>query len=94
MWLLGTSPVGPNIGYPPLPVKTFGAAHYISGWLKILKQDYRALVKAASLAQKGFEYICALEDGLKQPTAEEAPEPPSRSCVREATAQMELLLAE
>ena len=52
------------------------------------------MVKAASLAQKGFEYICALEDGLKQPTAEEAPEPPSRSCVREATAQMELLLAE
>ena len=67
--------------------------NYISGWLKILKADYRALVKAASLAQKGFEYICALVEGLKPETAEEPPEPPQRSCVREAPAQLGLLLA-
>lgn len=34
--------------------------NYIGGWLKVLKADYRALVKAASQAQKAFEYICAL----------------------------------
>lgn len=63
--------------------------NYIAGWLKILKADYRALVKAASQAQKAFEYICALVDGHKQPTAE----PLSRSCVQEVPAQLELLLA-
>ena len=34
--------------------------NYIASWLKILKEDYRALVKAASQAQKAFEFIMAL----------------------------------
>ena len=34
--------------------------NYIGSWLKILKEDYRALVKAASQAQKAFEFIVAL----------------------------------
>ena len=34
--------------------------NYIAGWLKILQKDYRALVKAASQAQKAFEFIYAL----------------------------------
>ncbi|MCP5127490.1 MAG: DUF1738 domain-containing protein [Gammaproteobacteria bacterium] len=33
---------------------------YVDGWLKILKEDYRALVRAASQAQKAFEYLCRL----------------------------------
>ena len=44
--------------------------NYISGWLKILKADYRALVKAASQAQKAFEFICALVEGPKVEDAE------------------------
>ncbi len=69
--------------------------NYISGWLKILKADYRALVKAASFAQKAFEFICALVEGPKveEPEAEETPEPPRRSCVQEVPAQLGLLLA-
>ncbi len=38
---------------------------YIGGWLKILKEDYRALIRAASMAQKAFEYLCALKEGTK-----------------------------
>ena len=34
--------------------------NYIGSWLKILKVDYRALVKAASQAEKAFEFIMAL----------------------------------
>ena len=41
-------------------------ANYIGGWLKILQQDYRALVKAASQAQKAFEFIVALVEGPKE----------------------------
>ena len=40
-------------------------ANYIGGWLKILKQDDRALIKAASQAQKAFEYLHALVEGPK-----------------------------
>lgn len=35
-------------------------ANYIGGWLKVLTQDERALIRAASLAQKAFEFILAL----------------------------------
>ena len=47
-------------------------ANYISGWLKVLQQDHRALVKTASLAQKAFEYLYALVEGPKveEPEAE------------------------
>ncbi len=47
-------------------------ANYIGGWLKVLQQDHRALVKAASLAQKAFEYLHALVEGQKveEPKAE------------------------
>lgn len=67
--------------------------NYIGSWLKILKEDYRALAKAASLAQKAFEFIIALVEGLKPETAEDPPEPPQCSCVRESLAQLDLLLA-
>ena len=52
-------------------------ANYIGSWLKVLQQDFRALVKAASQAQKAFEYLYALVEGPKvdnprveEPTAE------------------------
>lgn len=35
-------------------------ANYIDGWLKVLKSDYRALIKAASQAQAAFDYLNAL----------------------------------
>ena len=35
-------------------------ANYIASWLKVLKADYRALVRAASQAQKAYEYLYAL----------------------------------
>ena len=44
--------------------------NYIGSWLKILKEDYRALVKAASQAQKAFEFIIAL--ATPQPEAPKA----------------------
>jgi antirestriction protein ArdC len=47
--------------------------NYIGSWLKILKDDYRALVKAASQAQKAFEFICALVEGPKEAAAESQP---------------------
>jgi len=34
-------------------------ANYLGSWLKILKEDQKALIKAASLAQKAFEYLYA-----------------------------------
>ena len=34
-------------------------ANYVGSWLKILKEDAKALIKAASLAQKAFEYLYA-----------------------------------
>ena len=47
-------------------------ANYIGSWLRVLQQDHRALVKAASLAQKAFEYLHALVEGPKveKPEAE------------------------
>ena len=52
-------------------------ANYIGSWLKVLQQDFRALVKAASQAQKAFEYLYALVEGpqvdnprVEEPTAE------------------------
>ena len=47
--------------------------NYIAGWLKILQKDYRALVKAASQAQKAFEFIYALVEGPKEAAAESQP---------------------
>ena len=47
--------------------------NYIASWLKILKQDYRALVRAAGMAQKAFEYIYALVEGPKEAAAESQP---------------------
>lgn len=34
--------------------------NYIDSWLKILKEDYRALIKAASQAQAAFDYLYTL----------------------------------
>lgn len=43
-------------------------ASYIDGWLQILKQDARALLRAASQAQKAYEFIHAL---MGEPVVEE-----------------------
>jgi len=45
--------------------------NYIASWLKILKEDYRALVKAASQAEKAFEFIVALAAPKAEAVTEE-----------------------
>ena len=37
-------------------------ASYIASWIEVLKKDNQALIKAASQAQKAFEYLHALVD--------------------------------
>jgi antirestriction protein ArdC len=37
-------------------------ANYIDHWLKMLKEDASAIVRAASMAQKAFEFIYAFLD--------------------------------
>lgn len=49
----------------------FQHENYIGSWLKILKEDYRALVKAASQAQKAFEFILGLAGPKPEATTPE-----------------------
>jgi antirestriction protein ArdC len=46
-------------------------AGYIGNWLKVLKEDSRAIFKAAALAQKSADYI----NGLNIENAELVPLP-------------------
>lgn len=61
--------------------------NYIGSWLKVLKEDYRALIRAASQAQKAFEYLHALSESAKLEDVCAQP------CVKETPAQLELLVA-
>jgi len=61
--------------------------NYIASWLKVLKEDYRALVRAASQAQKAFEYLHALVEDAKVEDSS------IQEGVKEAPAQLELLAA-
>jgi hypothetical protein len=49
-------------------------AGYIQSWLKVLKNDNKAIFKAAALAQKSADYIKAFSTGEEaaQPVAEES----------------------
>lgn len=43
---------------------------YIEGWLKAMKDDNRAIFKAASEAQKAMDFVLALTDGKMAVAAE------------------------
>ena len=43
---------------------------YIEGWLKAMKDDNRAIFKAASEAQKAMDFVLALTDGKLAVAAE------------------------
>ena len=45
-------------------------AKYLNGWLEVLKQDKRAMVKAFGLAQKASDYILAYQDSNQLQAAE------------------------
>nr|WP_274600234.1 zincin-like metallopeptidase domain-containing protein [Thiocystis violacea] len=45
-------------------------ANYIASWLKVLQEDDRALIRAASLAQKAFEFIHALVESKAESAGE------------------------
>ncbi len=42
-------------------------ADYIGSWLAILKEDHRAILRAASAASRAFDYLLALADGAHLP---------------------------
>lgn len=68
--------------------------NYIASWLKILKEDYRALVKAASQAQKAFEYLHALVEGEKVEERSFVPQDVEEVHIQHRTAmQLDLLAA-
>ena len=45
-------------------------ASYIANWLKVLKDDKRAIFTAAAHAQRAADYLHGLQPGLQQEAAE------------------------
>ena len=45
-------------------------ASYIGNWLKVLKDDKRAIFTAAAHAQRAADYLNGLQPGLQQEAAE------------------------
>lgn len=56
---LGASFLGADLGYEPVTKENHAA--YIQSWLKVLKNDKRAIFQAAAHAQKAIEYLHALQ---------------------------------
>lgn len=52
-------------------VPTIRHADYLAGWLEVLKEDKRAIFRAASQAGKVAEYLFALEQGATKETTEQ-----------------------
>jgi antirestriction protein ArdC len=48
-------------------------AAYLANWLKVLRDDSKALWKAASLAQQAHDYLCRAAGVLEDAPAEDAP---------------------
>lgn len=49
-------------------------AGYLGSWLEVLREDSRAIFRAASLASKAADYILAFETAAPAPEAAQAPE--------------------
>ena len=58
-------------------VPTVRHADYIGSWLEILREDNRAIVRAASAASKAADYLLAFRPGA-EPTSTAAPFEPER----------------
>jgi len=52
-------------------VPTVRHADYLAGWLEVLKEDKRAIFRAASQVGKVAEYLCALEQDATKKTTEQ-----------------------
>jgi len=53
-------------------VPTVRHADYIGSWLDVLREDNRAIVRAASAASKAADYLLAFRPGSLSPPAEQA----------------------
>lgn len=53
-------------------VPTVRHADYLGAWLEILREDNRAIFRAASQASKAADYILAFRDGIASPATEAA----------------------
>jgi hypothetical protein len=47
-------------------VPTVGHADYIASWLEVLREDNRAIVRAASAASKPADYLLAFRPEIEQ----------------------------
>lgn len=78
---LGSCFLGADLGFKPLPEEQHAA--YIQLWLKVLKDDKRFIIQAASYAQRAVEYVT----GLQKPTETvEAPTATPKSPTKKPTA--------
>lgn len=59
---LGACFLGADLGFEPVSQEQHAA--YIQSWLKVLKDDRRFIVQAASFAQKAVEYVSGLQKGV------------------------------
>jgi antirestriction protein ArdC len=59
------------------PVVKDDHASYIASWLLALQEDNRAIVRAASFAQKAVDYLWALQPGADLTSRPDAPEEPT-----------------
>ena len=44
-------------------------ADYLGSWLEVLREDNRAIIRAASAASKAADYLLAFRDGEPAPEA-------------------------
>jgi antirestriction protein ArdC len=50
-------------------VPTVRHADYVGSWLEVLREDDRAIVRAASAASKAADYLLAFRPDIEQPIA-------------------------
>ena len=62
---LGATFLCADLGIEPEPREDHAA--YIASWLKVLKDDKRAIFSAASMASKSVEYLHGLQPQTIQP---------------------------
>jgi antirestriction protein ArdC len=48
-------------------VPTVRHADYVGSWLEVLREDDRAIVRAASAASKAADYLLAFRPGTEEP---------------------------
>jgi antirestriction protein ArdC len=48
-------------------------AAYVASWLKVLRNDSRAILTAASKAQEAVDYLTSLADGVREDEAQNKP---------------------